>query len=64
MVGLFEFTLANFDDVRQILLHLIEQLPANVAFTMEQPVQRILVISSLFLKAREVLSGSRINKHG
>lgn len=55
MIGLLQFALADFNDVRKIFLDLIEKLLANVTFTIEQPVQRILVIVALLLEVPEML---------
>lgn len=56
MICLLEFSLTDFDDIAKILRNLIQKLPANVAFTMEQAVERVFVITALLLQAGELLS--------
>ena len=38
MIGLLQFTLADFDDICEIFLDLMKKLLANATFTVEQPV--------------------------
>ena len=59
MVRLLERTLADLDDVRQVLAYLGEQLAANTALAEEEAVQRILVLRALLLQRVEGLHDRR-----
>ena len=55
MVCLFESSLANLDNISQILANLREKFAANAAFPEEQSIQRIFVINGLLLELAERL---------
>ena len=56
---MLERTLADLDDVRQVLAYLGEQLAANTALAEEKTVQRILVLRALLLQRVEGLHDRR-----
>jgi hypothetical protein len=41
MVCLFEFTLADLDDIGEVFANLVEKLATNVSLSGEQSIQRI-----------------------
>ena len=55
MIGLLESAFTDFDDVAKVLSDLAKKFGPNVAFTEEQPVQWVLVVSSLFFESGECL---------
>ena len=55
MVGLLQFSLADLDDIRKVLLYLVKKLLANATFAVEQAIQRILIITTLLVQAAEGL---------
>ena len=55
VVRLLEPAFADFDDVRQVLTDLREELASDAPLTEEQTVQRIRVLRALLLKRLEVL---------
>ena len=55
VIRLLESTLADLDDVRQILADLREQLAANATLTEEETVERVGMLSTLLFQSMEVL---------
>ena len=55
VICLLELSLAHFDNVLQILAHLVEQLAANRPFASEEAIERVLVLGRLRWEGVELL---------